>query len=106
MQTARKIEDTIIIGGGVSGLACAYWLRQSGRRVLVLEAERFGGVIETDRLAGYTLEQGPDVFLEKPDLKALIEALGLGAAQAFPVHKRYRQMVWYKGAARTVPRGL
>jgi D-amino-acid dehydrogenase len=33
-------DDVIVIGGGVIGLACAYYLNQMGRRVRVLEAGR------------------------------------------------------------------
>ncbi|MBR9975267.1 MAG: NAD(P)/FAD-dependent oxidoreductase, partial [Bacteroidetes bacterium] len=42
--------DTIIIGAGISGLACAFMLQKRGRRVLLLEkAPRFGGAIRSAR---------------------------------------------------------
>jgi oxygen-dependent protoporphyrinogen oxidase len=44
----------------MSGLACAYRLRQLGVQCLVLEAEsRPGGVIATARQGGYLFERGP-----------------------------------------------
>src|SRR5919106_110079 len=33
--------DVLVIGGGPSGAAAAYWLAQRGRRVLVVEKKRF-----------------------------------------------------------------
>lgn len=32
--------DVLIIGGGISGILCAYYLRESGRDVIVVEADR------------------------------------------------------------------
>ncbi|HCQ32757.1 MAG TPA: para-nitrophenol 4-monooxygenase, partial [Verrucomicrobiales bacterium] len=36
-------ERVIIVGGGVIGLCCAYYLSQEGREVLVLEREEERG---------------------------------------------------------------
>ncbi|MGB2665346.1 MAG: protoporphyrinogen oxidase [Candidatus Acidiferrum sp.] len=53
-------ERVVIIGAGISGLACAYRLKQLGIRSLVLEAkERAGGVIATIRRNGFLFEAGP-----------------------------------------------
>jgi D-amino-acid dehydrogenase len=38
----RKHTDVLIVGGGVIGLACAHYLRRSGREVRVLEQDRIG----------------------------------------------------------------
>lgn len=47
---AHSIFDTIIIGAGVAGLACASRLRGAGARIVVLEArDRIGGRILTER---------------------------------------------------------
>lgn len=35
--------DTVIIGGGLTGILTAYYLQQSGRECMVLEADRIGG---------------------------------------------------------------
>ena len=56
----RYTQKVVIIGGGISGLACAYRLRQLGVPCLVLEAEAHpGGVIATARRDGYLFEMGP-----------------------------------------------
>lgn len=50
--------DRVIVGGGMSGLAYAWWARQRGESVLVLEARaKVGGVIDTLHTAGYRHER-------------------------------------------------
>lgn len=73
-------RPVVIVGGGVSGLACAYFLGQAGVRSLLFEkAPRLGGLIRTDHVQGCVLEAGPDSFLAaKPavtELSAEIPAL-------------------------------
>ncbi|MCU1340926.1 MAG: Protoporphyrinogen oxidase [Candidatus Acidoferrum typicum] len=68
----------IVIGGGISGLVCAYRLQQAGIPVRVLEAsDRPGGVIATEEQDGFRFELGPQSFLSTEPLLELIEALGL-----------------------------
>jgi protoporphyrinogen/coproporphyrinogen III oxidase len=53
-------EKVVVVGAGLSGLACAYRLKQCGLRPLVLEATgRPGGVIATVRRNGFLFETGP-----------------------------------------------
>lgn len=64
MNTAYQ---TIIIGGGLSGLVVAHKLRQHkpGHRFAILEkGERTGGVIATHSEKGYISECGPHGFLD------------------------------------------
>jgi len=50
----------VVIGAGISGLACAYRLKQLRLQCLVLEAmERAGGLIATLRRNGFLFETGP-----------------------------------------------
>jgi oxygen-dependent protoporphyrinogen oxidase len=68
----------IVIGGGISGLACAYHLQQAGIPVRVLDAGiRPGGVISTHGKDGFRFELGPQSFLSTEALLKLIDALGL-----------------------------
>jgi len=54
------IRKAAVIGAGITGLACAFRLRQLGIRVLVLEAsDKAGGVISTVRRNGFLFEGGP-----------------------------------------------
>ncbi len=58
-----------IIGGGISGLAAAFRLEQMRGKGLDLEyalyeaSPRFGGVLRTEQVEGFTIEAGPDSFL-------------------------------------------
>jgi len=57
--------DTIIIGGGVSGLTTAFTLGRNspGVRLLVTEARDYvGGNINTQTKDGYTWEEGPNSY--------------------------------------------
>jgi oxygen-dependent protoporphyrinogen oxidase len=72
-------NSPVIVGAGISGLSAAYYLAKGGSRSTILESRpRIGGVIQTDRVEGCTLEAGPDSFLSvKPAALDLIRDLGL-----------------------------
>jgi oxygen-dependent protoporphyrinogen oxidase len=75
---AQTAYPVLVIGGGISGLACAYHLQQAGIPVRVLEAgSRPGGVIATEEKDGFRFELGPQSFLSTEPLVGLIDALGL-----------------------------
>lgn len=67
-----------IVGGGVSGLATAYFLGRLGiRSVLIEKSQRLGGLIQSDCVAGCLLEAGPDSYLSaKPSVGELASELG------------------------------
>ncbi len=74
-QTAHPV---LVIGGGISGLACAYDLQRAGIPVRLLEAgSRPGGVIATEEKDGFLFELGPQSFLSTEPLLGLIDGLGL-----------------------------
>ena len=61
MNTLKQnnFYDVIVIGAGVSGLACAQKLQQAGQNVLVLEAkERIGGRIHSVQYQQNILDLG------------------------------------------------
>ncbi len=71
-----------IIGGGVSGLAAAYYLERQATRetaiTLYEQSDRLGGVIRSERQNGFCFELGPDSFLsQKTAALKLVEELGL-----------------------------
>jgi protoporphyrinogen/coproporphyrinogen III oxidase len=71
-------KQVAVIGGGISGLACAYRLRQLGVAVTLFEArDHSGGLIETHEKDGFLFESGPQSFQGTPALLALIRELGI-----------------------------
>jgi protoporphyrinogen/coproporphyrinogen III oxidase len=73
------MPGVVIVGGGISGLSTAYYLARGGIPSTILESRpRLGGVIQTERVEGCTIEAGPDSFLSaKPAAFELIRELGL-----------------------------
>jgi oxygen-dependent protoporphyrinogen oxidase len=79
------MKKVIIIGGGISGLATAWLLREKARvagkalEITLLEKEpRPGGKIRSIKEDGYTCEWGPNGFLDsKPQTLDLCRAIGV-----------------------------
>ena len=67
------MSDVIILGGGISGLASAYFLSKKGISSTIVEAApRLGGLIKTDLARGCQLEAGPDSYIStKPEVTNL-----------------------------------
>ena len=74
-----ELLDVVVLGGGISGLTAAFWLKRQGRSVLLLEAsERPGGCITTWRKDGFLFELGPNTVLNNAlEIDALCEAAGI-----------------------------
>ena len=75
--------DVLIIGGGISGLASAWWLARSGLSVEVWEADkRPGGKILSTRQDGYLTERAASMLLNfRPEITELIRESGLESAK-------------------------
>ncbi len=75
------ILEGVIVGGGISGLALAHFLglaRQPEGWELWEAEGRVGGTIGTDREAGYSVDWGPNGFLDREVLTLrLVEEVGL-----------------------------
>jgi protoporphyrinogen oxidase len=92
-----------VVGGGITGLATAYYLRRAGMAATVLEAgENAGGKIQTEELAGVPVERGPDTFLARvPWAVDLCRELGLGEELIEPATGK--AFLWTGGRLRPLP---
>jgi oxygen-dependent protoporphyrinogen oxidase len=82
--------DVLIVGGGVSGLASAWWLARAGLAVEVWEcARRAGGKIRTSNVSGYLNESAAALMLNyRPEVARLLTESGLSTLKATPLAGR------------------
>ncbi|HUQ63013.1 MAG TPA: protoporphyrinogen oxidase [Acidimicrobiales bacterium] len=98
-----------VIGGGITGLATAWYLKAAGHApldVTIVEADsRLGGKIQTAELGGVAVEAGPDTFLARvPWATDLCRELGLQDDLVSPSSSR--AYLWCRGRLRPLPAGL
>lgn len=81
MTSATPPTDVLVVGAGISGLACAVWLERRGARVAVIEKNPVpGGAMVSVAEGGYLVETGPNSALETTPLFAeLFAAAGVEA---------------------------
>ena len=63
-------KTIVVIGAGISGLACAWKLQDllPDTKLLVLEkSDRAGGILQTHRESEYLVELAADMFTTEPD---------------------------------------
>lgn len=102
-----------IIGGGISGLSTAFFLKRKADEkgidlsyTLIEKNNRVGGNILTERIDGFVIEGGPDCFLsEKPWALKLCETLGL-KDRLLPTNKDSKTYVLWKGRLHPLPEGF
>lgn len=75
-----------VVGGGISGLTAAFRLRQAAADdatiTLFEPADRLGGVLRTETLAGQPMDVGAEAFVvRRPEVPALLAELGLADRQ-------------------------
>jgi len=95
--------QTLVVGGGISGLVCAYALQKAGVEVLLVEASaRPGGVIHSVSRDGFLLELGPQSFAGTSQLRSLCAELGI-ADQLLEAPRRAPRYVLVNGKLHAVP---
>lgn len=98
-----ETNQVVVIGAGVSGLACAFRLQQLGVPVTLLEAnERAGGLIATSDSGGFLFESGPQSFQGTPALSDLIRQLGI-EGELVKADPRAPRFVFLHGRLRKIP---
>lgn len=103
MKNERR--KVVVIGAGISGLACAYRLKKPGIDVALIEpSDRVGGVIQSEKQDGYLIERGPNSSQGTEDLLSLVDELGITdrIAEGDPKAPAY---VYFNGQLHAVPAG-
>ena len=92
-----------VIGGGISGLAAAYFLRQHGVTVTVLEGSPvIGGKLSVSEVAGVAVDEGAESLLaRRPEGTELIGDVGLAGQLTGP--GTTAAGIWTRGALRPLP---
>ena len=85
----REVE-VLVVGGGITGILCAYMLKQAGAEPVLVEADRLCGGITKDTTAKLTLQHG--LLYDR-----LIRTVGLEAARGYleaqrDALRRYRRL--------------
>lgn len=73
------MKPIVIVGAGLSGLACAVTLHGHGREVILLEASAsVGGRVQTDAVEGFLLDRGFQVYLDAyPEAGEMLDVAAL-----------------------------
>jgi protoporphyrinogen/coproporphyrinogen III oxidase len=94
----------VIVGGGISGLAAAFFLRGRGLAITVLEGSpRLGGKLAVSGIAGIEVDEGAEALLvRRPEGTDLIGAVGLAGQLVSP--GTTAAAIWTRGQLRPLPR--
>ena len=93
-----------MLGGGIAGLAAAFFLREEPVSVTVLEgAPRLGGKLAVSPVAGIAVDEGAEALLaRRPEGTGLIRAAGLAGQLAAPGTTAAR--IWSRNQLVPLPR--
>jgi oxygen-dependent protoporphyrinogen oxidase len=104
MNPANAQPHVVIVGGGISGLAAAFFLRDQAVRVTVLEGSpQLGGKLRVSEIAGVAVDEGAEALLvTRPEGTGLIADAGLADQRVTP--GTTSSAIWTRGALRPLPR--
>jgi oxygen-dependent protoporphyrinogen oxidase len=100
----RGPASVVIVGGGIAGLAAAFFLRDRGVTVTVLEGSpRLGGKLAVSEVAGIGVDEGAEALLaRRPEGVGLIGEVGLSGQLVQPGTTAAN--IWTRGQLRPLPR--
>ena len=103
-MSSGAIPHVVIVGGGIAGLAAAFFLKDEPARVTVLEGSpRLGGKLRASDVEGVAMDEGPEALLaRRPEGVELIKAAGLGG-DLVPAGVT-SSALYTRGALRPLPR--
>jgi protoporphyrinogen/coproporphyrinogen III oxidase len=104
MDPTNARPHVVIVGGGIAGLAAAFFLSDEPVRVTVLEGSpRLGGKLSVSEIGGLAVDEGAEALLvTRPEGTGLIAQVGLGGERVEP--GTTSSAIWTRGALRPLPR--
>ena len=101
-------RHVVVVGGGISGLAAAWFLHRDGPsdlRVTVLEGSpAIGGKLRVSEVAGIPVDEGAEsLLLRRPEAVDLAVAVGLG--DDLEDAATTSAAIWSRGEMRPIPTG-
>ncbi len=104
MYPADARPHVVIVGGGIAGLAAAFFLRDEPVRVTMLEGSpRLGGKLSVSEVTGVAVDEGAEALLvTRTEGTELIARLGLDDERVDP--GTTSSAIWTLGALRPLPR--
>lgn len=103
LSISRK--TVAVLGGGISGLCTAYWLKQRGMNVVVLERDsEAGGTMKTIRDQGWMIETGPNSALDTtPLFSQLFTELGILPKRMYANEAAAKRYIVKNGSLHPLP---
>ena len=90
-----------VVGGGIAGLAAAWYLRDTAQVTVLEGSPRLGGKLAVSPVAGVPVDEGAEaLLLTRPEGAGLIAELGLDLVPAGTTSAA----IWTRGAMRPLPR--
>jgi protoporphyrinogen/coproporphyrinogen III oxidase len=97
--------DVAVVGGGISGLACALWAKRKGRTVALFESSPdVGGSITTHRNGRYIADGGPQSFLVSEAFSQLVRDAGLESHLLPSAPEAATPYIYHSGRLHIAPR--
>lgn len=100
---ANEVPHVVVVGGGIAGLAAAFFLRDEPVRVTVLEgASVLGGKLAVSEVAGAPVDEGAEgLYIYRPKTTGLIADAGLG--EQVVTADATGTSIWTRGKLRPLP---
>jgi len=94
-----------VVGAGISGLTTAFWLKQSGMNVTVLEQDVVpGGTMRTRHEEGWLIETGPNSALETtPVFGEMFDLLGITGERQYADASSNNRYILRNGVLHSLP---
>jgi protoporphyrinogen/coproporphyrinogen III oxidase len=104
VSSPSRPPTVAIVGGGISGLAAAFFLRDRGVAVTVLEGSpRLGGKLAVSEVGGVAVDEGAEALLaRRPEGTDLIGAVGLADRLELP--GTTSAGIWTRGRLHPLPK--